>query len=118
MDNKQAGSIRQFLECVQTLDPGLVLLFGSLATGDYTQYSDVDVLVVFDRHVDWLEVYSCSDGIVQPVVKTWAELIDQINQGEPFYLQMLKEGVTLFEAGDQFTNLKSQILPESLDNSQ
>jgi predicted nucleotidyltransferase len=76
-----------------------VLLFGSLAANDYTQYSDADVLVVFERPVDWLEVYAGSDGIVQPVVKSWEVLVEDVRQAEPFYLQMLREGITLFDKG-------------------
>jgi len=59
-----------FVEQVRRLDPLLVLIFGSVVTGEFTQYSDGDVLVAFGHPVEWETVYACSDGVVQPVVKT------------------------------------------------
>jgi len=43
------SSVERFVEQVRRLDPLLVLLFGSVTTGEFTQYSDADVLVVFEH---------------------------------------------------------------------
>jgi predicted nucleotidyltransferase len=91
--------VERFVERVRQLDPVLLLLFGSAATGDYTQYSDADVLAVFERPVAWDDVYACSDGVVQPVVRTLDELVVQVSTGEPFYHEIVEEGVVLFDAG-------------------
>jgi len=91
--------VERFIEKVRRLDPLLVLLFGSVATGEFTQYSDADVLVLFERPVDWETVYACSDGVVQPVVKTRDELAAQIAAGEPFFCEIVEEGQVLFDAG-------------------
>ncbi|HUX75322.1 MAG TPA: nucleotidyltransferase domain-containing protein [Anaerolineae bacterium] len=91
--------MERFIEKVRRLDPLLVLLFGSVATGEFTQYSDADVLVLFERPVDWETVYACSDGVVQPVVKTRDELAAQIAAGEPFFCEIVEEGQVLFDAG-------------------
>lgn len=90
--------MERFLEGVRQLDPLLVVLFGSLATGDYTPSSDADMLVVLRRPVEWETVYACSDGVVQPVVTTWEELIAQLEAGEPFFHEVIAEGIVLLDA--------------------
>jgi len=91
--------VERFLEKARRLDPLLVVLFGSLATGDYTSSSDADVLVALRQPVEWETVYACSDGIVQPVVVTWDELLAQLDSGEPFFHEILAEGVVLLDSG-------------------
>ncbi|MBC7225891.1 MAG: nucleotidyltransferase domain-containing protein [Thermoflexales bacterium] len=98
LDAPQRASVERFLERVRQLDPLLVVLFGSLATGDYTSSSDADVLVVFREPVDWETVYACSDGVVQPVVTTWEELIAQLDAGEPFFHEVITGGTVLLDA--------------------
>ena len=98
-DYPHRSSVERFVEKVRQLDPLLVLLFGSVATGEFTQYSDADVLVVCERPADWETVYACSDGVVQPVVKTRDELAAQIAAGEPFFCEIVEEGQVLFDAG-------------------
>lgn len=105
LDYPHRASIERFVERVKRLDPLLVLLFGSVAAGDFTQYSDADVLVVFEQAVDWDTVYACSDGIVQPVVKTLDELLAQIAAGEPFFCEIVEQGQVLFDSGDVYERL-------------
>lgn len=99
-------SVERFVERVRRLDPLLVLVFGSVVTGEFTQYSDADVLVVFERPVSWDAVYACSDGIVQPVVKTRDELVAQIASGEPFLCEVIEEGKVLFNADGVYEHLR------------
>jgi len=101
--------VERFVEKVRRLDPLLVLLFGSVATGEFTQYSDADVLVLFERPVDWETAYACSDGIVQPVVKTRDELAAQIAAGEPFFCEIVEEGQVLFDAGSVYARLRRHV---------
>lgn len=97
-----------FVSGVRALKPQLVLLFGSVATGEFTQRSDADVLVIFDRPADWLEVYHYSQGIIQPIVRTVAEVENLIRAREPFYIQAFLEGVCL--AGDEQTYNRLRVL--------
>jgi len=85
-----------------------VLLFGSVATGEFIQRSDTDVLVIFDRPMDWLDVYHYRQGIVQPIVRTVAEVEKLIRAGEPLYIQAFLEGV--FLAGDEQTYKRLRVL--------
>ena len=98
-------SIERFVDRVRRLDPLLVLLFGSVVTGEFTQYSDADVLVVFARSVDWDTVYACSDGLVQPVVKTLDALTAQIAAGEPFFCEIVEQGQVLLDADGVYEQL-------------
>lgn len=103
------SSVEHFVEQVRRLDPLLVLLFGSVTTGEFTQYSDADVLVVFEHPVDWETVYACSDGIVQPVVKTKDELTAQIIFGEPFFCEIAEDGQVLFDADGVYERLQRHV---------
>jgi len=107
------GSLDRFVDCVRQLDPVLVLLFGSVAKGDFTQYSDADVLVVFEQPVVWEKVYACSNGVVQPVVKTLPDLLSKIKAGEPFYCEMISEGKILINK-----KLTMERLTQALEDTQ
>ncbi|MFN3477132.1 MAG: hypothetical protein ACK4Z6_06210 [Candidatus Methylomirabilales bacterium] len=69
------------MEGVKALKPKLVLLFGSVAKGDF----------------DWLEVYRFSQGMVHPLVKTLSEVETRIRGGDTFFIEIIKDGVVLFE---------------------
>jgi uncharacterized protein len=86
-----------FLERVRVFDPDAVILFGSLARGDFTQHSDADVLVIASPIPDWVEVYACGEGWVQPVVRTLDEVLHLVGLPEPFYLEILEDGILLLE---------------------
>jgi len=89
--------VERFVQGVKALQPLLVLLFGSVAKGDFTQRSDADVLAVFAEPTDWLAVYSYSQGRVQPVVKTLDEMRAGLEAGEPFFFEMLEDGIILYD---------------------
>lgn len=101
LDYPHLDELMAFVKGVEALRPKLVLLFGSVTTGNFTQRSDADVLTVFERERDWLEVYQYSQGIIQPIVRTVAEVEELIRAGEPFYIQAFLEGI--FLAGDRAT---------------
>jgi predicted nucleotidyltransferase len=103
------SSVERFVEQVRRLNPLLVLLFGSVVTGEFTQHSDADVLVVFEHPQTWETVYACSDGVVQPVVKTRDELTTQIAAGEPFLCEIVEEGKVLFDAGGVYDQLRRHV---------
>lgn len=108
-------SVERFVAQVRQLRPALVLLFGSVATGEFTQHSDADVLVVFQQPVSWEAVYACSDGIVQPVVKTWSELEAKLKAGEPFYCEIAEDAQVLFDAGDVYEQFRRLVATSRQD---
>ncbi len=105
-DYPHIASIESFLAGIEPLQPALVILFGSVATGDFTQKSDADVLVVFDEPVEWQEVYAHSDGWVQPVVKTLAEVSDLLMAATPFFCQIIEDGVVLRDRDGLYNHLR------------
>lgn len=97
--------IKAFIEAIKREDPLLVLLFGSLATGEFTQYSDADVLTVFAKQTSWDEVYSYSSGVVQPVVKSIDEALHEIGAGNTFLIEAIEDGIVLFDTNDTYARL-------------
>ena len=86
-----------------------VILYGSYARGDYTPDSDIDIMILVDLSVEEMDAYSDAlselgfkynvqhDIWMMPVVKNqqhfyhWAA-------SYPFYSNVQKEGVVLYEA--------------------
>ncbi len=86
-----------------------VILYGSYARGDYTPDSDVDIMLLVDLVAEEADVYS--DALselgyeynvnyniwVMPVVKN-LQHFKQWVAAYPFYTNVQKEGVTLYES--------------------
>jgi hypothetical protein len=89
------GELEAFVRKVAWHRPLLVLLFGSLATGEFTQHSDADVLVIFNRLVDWMTVYECSTGWVQPLVWELGEALREIEEGNTLLIEAIEDGIPL-----------------------
>lgn len=77
-----------------------VILFGSLAKGKYTQFSDADVMSVFPVLGDWKErfhqFYGYGQGIVEPVLYTEAEVKRMLAEGNPFLAEVIEDGLVLY----------------------
>jgi hypothetical protein len=87
----------------------LVVLFGSVARGEFTRDSDADVLVVFDRPVDWETVYADREGAVHPVIKTLEQVEEQIREGEPFFVEMIEDGIPLYDSDGLYQRLSRAV---------
>ncbi len=96
------GELESFVGKIAKRRPLLVLLFGSLATGEFTQYSDADVLVVFDRAVDWMAVYELSWGRVQPLVYAMGEALREIEAGNTLLIEAVEDGIPLLNRADTY----------------
>ena len=102
--------LEEFLaELKQRFEPSAVFLFGSLAKGDFTQHSDIDVLVVLPREVAWEEIYRFSRGMVQPLVKSERELLDQIRRCNTFLIEIVEEGLVLHGQEGFLTKLEGAV---------
>ncbi len=88
----------------KTLDkasPTLLILFGSLATNKFTQYSDIDVLCIFDRNFKdererFLYSYRFSKGLVQTKTVSLDEFISGLINGNSFLHKIVDEGYILY----------------------
>lgn len=86
-----------------------VILYGSYARGDYTQDSDVDIMILVDLKDEELDQYADAlselgfeynvdhDIWMMPVVKN-IEHFQHWVAAYPFYKNVQKEGVTVYEA--------------------
>jgi hypothetical protein len=98
--------LEEFVERLALREPLLILLYGSLATGEFTQRSDIDVLVVFSEPVEWMEVYSCSRGRVQPLVFELSRAIQELAEGNTLLIEALEDGIPLLDREGTYERLK------------
>lgn len=91
--------LKSFVNRIEKESLKLILLFGSLTKGTYTQYSDIDVLCVFDKKFRdsrerFLVSYKFSDGLIQTKTLNYEEFKNAIIQGNSFlhrwYMCLLK----------------------------
>jgi len=80
---------------VRDYDPLLIIMFGALPRGNYTYNSDVDALLIMDTPATWNEIYAFGGGVVQPISKTREDFIKQLKRGNPFFIQIMEEGIIL-----------------------
>lgn len=81
-----------------------VILFGSYATGKYTQDSDVDILVIAPTKERFFErmasvrrlIRDLRNGLpVAPIVLTPEEIEERKKVGDQFIIEILENGLTL-----------------------
>lgn len=86
-----------------------VILYGSYARGDYTPDSDIDIMLLVDLLPE--EMDACSDALselgyeynvtngiwISPIVKN-VQHFGQWAEAYPFYANVQKEGIVLYEA--------------------
>jgi len=91
-------------EVVRRLNPDLVLLFGSFATGDINEGSDIDILVVADFKEDFLDRIGTLMNLntfkipIEPVGYTPEEFNQMKNRKNPFILEVLEKGKILYKS--------------------
>lgn len=79
-----------------------VVVFGSVARGDFNLWSDVDVLVVVagagDDVVDRVRSAGRDIGLIAPVVWTPAQFRAQLRRGDPIAVESVERGLWLVGA--------------------
>lgn len=103
---RHTEAVGRFVErATQDLRPLALILFGSLARGDYHQHSDADVCVVLAESPRSLfdgydRVVACDQsGVVQPVVYGPDQFRHMVHQANGIALEIMADG--LFLAGDE-----------------
>jgi hypothetical protein len=81
-------------------NPKLVVLFGSYARGDYTNESDIDVLVVSDvfprdPREGFAMTYTMKFPKVMPVAMNTQVFLKKLNEGSTFILEIIEDGKIL-----------------------
>lgn len=86
---------------LKAINPVAIILFGSLATGDVTEDSDIDLLVVWDEQMNLSNVaraiavrdtIGLVDYAVDILTCTTAELQSVIENKNSFTAQIIQEG--------------------------
>lgn len=91
-------------EVVRKLNPDLVILFGSFATGDINEGSDVDIVVVADFKEDFLDRIRTLIDLnifkipIEPVGYTPEEINQMKNRKNPFIMEVLEKGKVLYKS--------------------
>jgi uncharacterized protein len=81
-----------------------VVVFGSVARGDFNQFSDIDVLVIAERlperPLDRFAVLGEPPDVVQPVAWTPTEWQHERARSNPIAIEALRDGVWLVGSPD------------------
>jgi len=92
-----------------------VILFGSMARGNYSYDSDYDLLIILrgktdQRFIDRIYDYSLlsEDGRVEPLVYTKEEIEKMFRDFNPLILDGLKDGKVLKDEDDFWRGLKDR----------
>jgi len=90
---------------VSKLNPQTVVLFGSFATDDVNEGSDIDIMVIADFQVGFLDRIKLLLDLnhfglpVEPIGYTVQEFTSMKGAGNPFISQVLRTGKILYQKG-------------------
>lgn len=98
-----SGQIEQYCqEIIRELNPRQIILFGSFATGDINEGSDIDILVIADFQLSFLDRIKLLlelnrfDLPIEPIGYT-AEEFDRMRQaGNSFISRAVEEGKIMY----------------------
>lgn len=88
---------------VKDYDPEKIILFGSLAKGDYHELSDVDMIVIKKTGKRFLErigdvlLLNDTEMRLECFVYTPEEFSKMVEEENPFIEEVLKSGVIVYE---------------------
>lgn len=98
---------RMLIQIVEKYHPIKVILFGSYVTGNYTEDSDIDLLLIKDtdeRFIDrWCNVGTILAGThpsipVDTLILTPHEIESRLSKGDQFITEILAKGILLYAA--------------------
>ena len=89
-------------EVVRKLNPQAVILFGSFASGAINEGSDIDIVVIADFQVSFLDRIKLlldlnrSQLPIEPIGYTAKELEKMKQTGNPFIIEVVDKGKVLY----------------------
>lgn len=94
-----------------------VILFGSLAKGEFLPHSDIDILVIFKNKVKFLENNLelrriDNSGLIEPFGYGYEQLKIMLKEINPFIWNVFEEGLLLYVKDDK----KIKLLESLRDN--
>lgn len=92
------AEISAFAEILRSrMDVERIILFGSVARGDYNEGSDVDLLIVGDFkerfHKRPVDIIGITELPVEPICYTREEFAEMLRKKNPFVLSASEEGI-------------------------
>ena len=99
-------------EVVSRLNPQAVILFGSFASGDINEGSDIDIMVIADFEIGFLDRIRLLLDLnrfelpIEPVGYTVGELEKMKQAGNPFIAEVMDKGKVLYHTGSADTPLQ------------
>lgn len=82
------------------------IIFGSYCRGQADEYSDIDLVILkdtevpfLDRYTDFKDLFLAMLKAIQVLVYTPDEFEDMRARGNPFILDVIEDGVVIYEAG-------------------
>jgi len=100
------GKIEEYVrEVIDQLNPYLVVLFGSFATGDVNEGSDIDILVVAEFTESFLDRIKRLMDMntfkipVEPVGYTPEEIGEMAKRKSPFIMEVMEKGKVMHRRG-------------------
>ncbi len=93
-------------EIARELNPQAVILFGSFATGDINEGSDIDIMVIADFQVGFLDRIKLLldlnrfDLPIEPIGYTSEELEHMKQRRNPFITEVLTTGKIIYDRQD------------------
>ncbi|MBD3227165.1 MAG: hypothetical protein GF329_03170, partial [Candidatus Lokiarchaeota archaeon] len=93
--------IESFIDKILFADIKLLLLYGSLVKGNYTQYINIDILYIFVNDFAspkerFMTAYRHSEDIIQPKSLSHREFKKEILNGNPFLHSIIEYGIILY----------------------
>jgi predicted nucleotidyltransferase len=109
IDIERSGEVFEKIDAyvrrvVETLNPHMVILFGSFATGDINECSDVDILVIADfkegllDRIKLLMELNAFKIPIEPVGYTPEEFEHMKAEGNRFIMEVIGKGRILYQA--------------------
>lgn len=95
---------KQFTRRINKSNILSIILFGSVATGEITEMSDIDILVIYDKNytsvkknVDELtDKYLDEEILISPIILSKKEVKNMLNNFDSFILRVENEGKILY----------------------
>ena len=98
---KYFEALKEFTERAKALKPEAIILFGSLAKGDFHEFSDADVCLILPKDkVDFSEGQDLvmkhnTEGIVEVLVYGKEQFLKVLREANPLALEVAWDGIFL-----------------------
>ncbi|MGE5559022.1 MAG: nucleotidyltransferase domain-containing protein [Bacillota bacterium] len=101
-EKQLSEALNKILEAIKPLSPEKVVLFGSLCRGDIATKSDIDLLIVWETELPFLErlqkfYQAAAPDVAVDILVYTPDEINRLSRTNPFIHTALKEGRVLYE---------------------